>query len=159
MYGRSKLLGEVASETSLTIRTSIIGHERLNKKSFLEWAISQKGCQVDGYKSAIFSGLPTFEIALVLEKYILHSSDLTNGLFHLSGSPISKYDLLSLISEAYELDLVVMPQSMPAIDRSLDSSVFREITGYGPEPWNVLVSSMKSDYDKSSAPYWTNSLL
>ena len=94
LYGLSKRLGEVLSETSLTLRTSIIGHELNSNLSLLDWFLSQES-KVKGYKKAIFSGLTTIEIGKVLEKIILPNKDLS-GLFHLSVNPISKYDLLNL---------------------------------------------------------------
>ena len=41
LYGVSKKLGELNDTNSLTIRTSIIGEEIQNKKSLLEWFLSQ----------------------------------------------------------------------------------------------------------------------
>ncbi len=40
-YGKSKSLGE--NQSIMNIRTSIIGEEKFNKKSLLEWVISNKG--------------------------------------------------------------------------------------------------------------------
>src|SRR5208282_1528495 len=37
LYGRTKLLGEVSEGSALTLRTSIIGRERVNGHGLLEW--------------------------------------------------------------------------------------------------------------------------
>lgn len=37
LYGRTKLLGEVAYDNSITLRTSIIGHELNRAKSLIDW--------------------------------------------------------------------------------------------------------------------------
>ena len=69
-YGRSKYLGEVLSETHLTIRTSIIGHELDNNVSLVDWFLSQDSA-VKGYKHAIFSGFPcVYSLPEILSKYI-----------------------------------------------------------------------------------------
>ena len=41
MYGFSKILGEVSYIDTLTLRTSIIGHELNSNLSLLEWFLSQ----------------------------------------------------------------------------------------------------------------------
>ncbi|MDQ4023895.1 MAG: SDR family oxidoreductase [Actinomycetota bacterium] len=55
LYGRSKLLGEVADGDCLTIRTSIIGRELSGASGLLEWFLAQEG-SVRGFRRAIFSG-------------------------------------------------------------------------------------------------------
>ena len=42
IYGISKKFGEVTMNNSITIRTSIIGHELNTKFGLLEWFLSQK---------------------------------------------------------------------------------------------------------------------
>ena len=53
IYGKSKLLGELNYENTLTIRKSVIGHELVSKKGLLEWFLAQKDF-VHGYKNVIF---------------------------------------------------------------------------------------------------------
>jgi len=88
LYGRTKLLGEVEYENSVTLRTSIIGHEINRSKSLVDWFLSQSG-EVKGFTKAVFSGLPTIEVANVLKNYVIPKPRLT-GLYHLSVDPISK---------------------------------------------------------------------
>jgi len=144
LYGRSKLLGEVLSDHSLTLRTSIIGHELFTSHSLLEWFLKQTKT-VKGYKKAIFSGFPTIEIARILDSYVLSDSSLS-GLYHLSSNPINKYDLLSLIAEAYNKIIELIPDEKVVIDRSLNSSNFRNATGFHPKTWKQLIYEM---YDYS----------
>ena len=118
-YGRSKLLGEVTYGNAITLRTSIIGHELNSKRSLLEWFLQSKG-QVNGYHKAIFSGLPTNELASVIEKFVIPNMDLV-GLFHVSAHPISKCKLLELIASEYNHDIKILRSNDLVIDRSLDS--------------------------------------
>jgi len=53
-YGLSKIQGEISNKNSITLRTSIIGKELKNKKSLLEWFLSQKG-KIYGFSKVIFS--------------------------------------------------------------------------------------------------------
>lgn len=141
LYGRSKFIGEVDYLNAITLRTSIIGHELDNARSLVGWFLSQEE-PVSGYRKAVFSGLPTVEIAHVIRDLIIPNSSL-RGLYHVSADPINKYDLLCLIAKTYCKDIDVRPDDNFVIDRSLDSSKFRKATGFSPKPWPALVESMK----------------
>ena len=142
LYGKSKFLGEVDYPNAITLRSSIIGHELNGARSLVDWFLSQKGT-VLGYKNAIFSGLPTIEIARVIRDFVLPHAEL-QGVYHVSSEPINKYDLLCLVANAYGKKIEIKPDEMLVIDRSLDSSRFRSATGYKPKAWPDLVASMKS---------------
>lgn len=140
LYGRSKLLGEVDAPHTLTLRTSIIGHELAGARSLVNWFLSCEG-PVRGYQRAIFSGLSTVEVARVIQDHIIERPDL-RGLYHLSADPISKFDLLSLIADCYGKTIEIEPDQSTVIDRSLDSTRFREETGYRPPSWPALIDEM-----------------
>jgi dTDP-4-dehydrorhamnose reductase len=144
LYGRSKILGEVSGPGCLTLRTSMIGPELNRRLGLLEWARSQAGRQVQGYRQAVFSGLPTICLAQVVAMLLADYPDM-EGLFHVAAEPISKYDLLHLINDRYRLALDIVPTDAPACDRSLDGTSFRERTGFVAEPWPVLVDMMARD--------------
>lgn len=141
LYGRSKLLGEVTGEGAVTLRTSIIGPELGGSHSLLEWFLAQQGA-VSGYTRAIFSGLPTVELARVIRDHVLPRPDL-QGLYHVAGSPISKHELLKIIAQAYGRETSIVPEAAVTIDRSLDASRFNDRTGYAPPPWPELVDAMR----------------
>jgi dTDP-4-dehydrorhamnose reductase len=140
VYGRTKLLGEVDYPHALTLRTSIIGHELASHHSLVCWFLSQCG-PVRGYSQAIFSGLPTVEIARVIDEYVLDRPEL-RGLYHLSAEPIDKFSLLQLVAKTYGKQTGITEDRALVIDRSLDSTRFRNATGYRPEPWPDLVRRM-----------------
>jgi dTDP-4-dehydrorhamnose reductase len=140
VYGRTKLLGEVDYPHALTLRTSIIGHELSSRHSLVCWFLSQQE-SVRGFSQAVFSGLPTVEIARVIDKYVLERPEL-HGLYHLSAEPIDKFSLLQLIATAYGKDIEITDDRALIIDRSLDSTRFRNATGYQPEPWPDLIRRM-----------------
>jgi dTDP-4-dehydrorhamnose reductase len=140
LYGQSKLIGEVSYPNAVTLRTSLIGHELSGNRSLVNWFLSQTG-SVKGFRRAIFSGLPTIEIARVIHKFVLPSPEL-HGLYHLSVDPISKFDLLSLVAKVYSKDIDIIPDDSLIVDRSLDSSRFRAATGFSPKPWPELIQAM-----------------
>lgn len=140
LYGRSKYLGEVDYPHAVTLRTSIIGHEHVSARGLLEWFLSQQG-NVKGYTRAIFSGLPTVELARVIHDFVLPNRGL-RGVYHVAAEPINKYDLLKLVAEVYRKDVTIIPDDRLVIDRSLDASRFRAATGYTAPAWRELVTSM-----------------
>lgn len=142
MYGISKFLGEVNYPNTITLRTSIIGHELSGTRSLVDWFLSQQE-SVLGYKNAIFSGLPTIEIAKLISRYVIPNPHLT-GIYHVSAEPINKYELLKLIAEVYLKDIEIVKDVDVKIDRSLNSSRFRALTGFTPSSWLEMVSAMRN---------------
>jgi dTDP-4-dehydrorhamnose reductase len=144
LYGRTKYLGEVSYPHCVTLRTSIIGHELKGRYGLIEWFLSQAQ-KVRGFRKAIYSGFPTIELARIIRDYVLPDSAL-RGVYHVSSEPISKYDLLRLVAERYGKEIEIEPYDDFMQDRSLDSAIFREMTGYHPPAWDKLVEMMYRDF-------------
>jgi len=140
LYGRSKLLGEVVYPHAITLRTSIIGHELSGNRSLVNWFLAQQGA-VKGFTRAIFSGLPTVELATIVRDVVLPHKELY-GLYHVSAKPINKFDLLQMLARVYEKNIKINPSEELIIDRSLNSDRFKDITGYAPPDWPTLVRRM-----------------
>jgi hypothetical protein len=64
--------------------------------SLLDWFLSQND-SAPGYAKAIFSGLPTSELAAVIRDVVVPREALA-GIYHVSAAPICKLDLLHLIA-------------------------------------------------------------
>ncbi|WP_423680128.1 dTDP-4-dehydrorhamnose reductase family protein [Undibacterium sp. WLHG33] len=141
LYGRSKFLGEVSARHCITLRTSIIGTELDSHSSLVGWFLNQSN-EVKGYRNAIFSGLPTVEIARIIRQFVLPNKNLS-GMYHLSAEPICKFDLLNLVAKEYGKDISIIPDETLKIDRSLNSDNFRNVTGYIPRDWTTLIKEMK----------------
>jgi dTDP-4-dehydrorhamnose reductase len=144
LYGRSKALGEVTEPPCLTIRTSIIGHELRGKLGLIEWFLAQEH-SVRGFTKAIFNGFPTVALAGIIKEFLLDDARLT-GLYHVAAAPIAKYDLLKLVAGQYDKEIEIMADDTVKVDRSLDSTLFRKITGYTPPSWPELVAEMHRHY-------------
>lgn len=140
LYGISKLMGEVDYPNAITLRTSIIGHELDGARSLVDWFLSQQGI-VSGFAKAFFSGLPTVEIARIIRDFVIPHPEM-RGLYHVSAEPISKFDLLVLVASIYGKDIKIVPNDELVIDRSLDSTRFRDVTGYHPACWSELIKLM-----------------
>jgi dTDP-4-dehydrorhamnose reductase len=142
LYGRSKFLGEVSYRHAITLRTSIIGRELESAHGLIGWFLAQQG-QCKGFRRAIFSGLPTVELARVIDKLVIPRPDLS-GVYHVASLPISKYDLLNLVAEVYRKPIKIVPDDNLVIDRSLNADRFRAATGYVAPEWPELVRLMHS---------------
>jgi dTDP-4-dehydrorhamnose reductase len=140
LYGRSKLLGEPNGRGVLTIRTSMIGRELESANGLLEWFLSQSG-EVRGFTEAMFTGPTAPVLADAIADLIELHPDL-EGIWHLGAEPISKYDLLILLRDAYQLDLQVEADDSVKVDRTLDSSRFRAATGWAAPPWPEMVAAL-----------------
>lgn len=140
IYGLSKYLGEVRDRQAITLRTSIIGPELNSAHGVVGWFLAQRA-GVKGFRRAVFSGLPTVELARVLRDFVLPRADMS-GLYHVSAEPISKHDLLTLVAREYGKSIDIVPDDSVVIDRSLDSSRFRDHTSYVPPAWPQLVRDM-----------------
>lgn len=121
VYGRSKALGEIINEKDLTIRTSIIGPElKKNGEGLFHWFMQQTD-KVNGFKTAIWGGVTTLELAKSIDAAI--EKNLT-GLVQLSnGIGISKYDLLHLFKEIWnKKDIEILPYNGNGVDKSIAKS-------------------------------------
>lgn len=108
IYGLSKNLGEIINNKDLTFRTSIIGPELKNGSGLFHWFMSQNG-EVEGYKSAIWTGVTTLELAKAIDKAI--DLDLS-GLYHLVNNDIiNKFDLISLFNKYFKENKIAINEN------------------------------------------------
>ena len=141
LYGRSKLLGELDGAATLTIRTSMIGRELERANGLLEWFLGEAGGSVRGFTRAVFSGPTTPVLSRALAEVIERHHDL-EGLYHLGAEPIDKYRLLCMLRDAFSLEIEIERDDSVEVDRSLDSSRFREATGWEPPSWTEMVAEL-----------------
>lgn len=144
LYGRTKLLGEVEDENSLTIRTSMVGRELAGAHGLIEWFLGQRGGQVRGFQRAVFSGFTTGALSGIIAGIISEHSEL-HGLWHVAADPISKFELLTLVKQAYGLDIKIEPDEAFVCDRSLNGNRFRATTGFAPPSWSEMIEQIRQD--------------
>jgi len=146
LYGRTKLMGEVVAQGCVTLRTSMIGHDPKLQNGLVSWFLNQKGtCK--GFSNAIFSGFPVTVLARIIRDYVVPHPKL-EGIYNLASSPISKFDLLRLISEIYDTSVTVIPDNSIKINRSLNASSFNTATQYVAPSWGELITVMRDDYSR-----------
>ena len=85
--------------------------------------------------------MSTVELARIIEQALL-TKPVLHGLYHISAATIDKMSLLQLVAKEYGKNIEILPDEKVSIDRSLDSSRFRKITGYTPPSWPDLINMM-----------------
>jgi dTDP-4-dehydrorhamnose reductase len=143
IYGKSKFVGELTEAPGLTIRSSIIGPELNSQLSLFEWFRANKGGAVKGYTGAMYSGLTTLEMSRLVSKMIFEHPKLF-GRWTVASPTISKFELLEVINDIFELNIKIAPESDFKCDRSLDGSRFTRETGYAAPPWRTMIQDLKN---------------
>ena len=141
LYGQSKHQGEVADAHSVTLRTSVIGHELGTNLALLDWFLSQRFQAINGYTKAIYSGFTTLEMARIVDRILTQHTDLS-GVWHVASEPISKFGLLQLCREKLGWEGVIEPNDEFVCDRSLNADRFNQATGYTPPSWEAMISEL-----------------
>jgi dTDP-4-dehydrorhamnose reductase len=123
VYGKTKSLGEVSSENVLNLRCSIIGPEKKNKKSLLEWFINQpNNANVSGYKNHLWNGITTFAFAKICKGII--ENELWFNLQHvIPANAINKSDMLKVFADVFSRKDINIKESNAeeSIDRTIST--------------------------------------
>jgi len=144
LYGKTKFLGEVNYSGCLTIRTSIIGRELDTNHGLIEWFLSQEGKTVSGYKKAIFSGLTTQALSVIIGKIIEDFPEI-HGIRQIASEPVSKYDLLNLVKKTYNLSITIEPDETVKNNRTLNADTFKKETNIKIPSWEYMIDQMYRD--------------
>jgi dTDP-4-dehydrorhamnose reductase len=145
LYGRSKFLGEVSDDHSLTIRTSIIGRELDHFDSLVEWFLRQRGV-IKGFTRAIYTGITTNQMAHIVSRLLVEQPRMT-GLYQIASDKVTKYDLLMMMREAFGVRdrIQIDPSDEPVCDRSLRGDRFLAATGITVPSWPDMLQELASD--------------
>lgn len=140
LYGQSKWLGDVTGPNVFTLRTSFIGLEPNRKASLIEWFLAQTQ-PISGYTQAIYSGFTTLEMVRIVALVLSAPKELA-GLYHVSSSPISKYDLLVSLRDALGSELSISRYADFSCNRSLNGDKFNRAFGYTPPTWSAMIQEL-----------------
>jgi dTDP-4-dehydrorhamnose reductase len=83
-------------------------------------------------------------MAGIIRRVLLDHPEL-HGMLQVSSQAINKHDLLVLLKRAYGIDVEITPSDRVCIDRSLDSTRFRTLTGFEPPSWPSMIDDMAAD--------------
>jgi dTDP-4-dehydrorhamnose reductase len=102
LYGLSKVSGEHESESMMTIRCSIIGHEVKSSVSLMDWFLSQPATtSVNGYTNHFWNGVTTLTFARVIHGIIAKNTYSPGTIHFVPKDQISKFELLKILAEKF----------------------------------------------------------
>lgn len=141
-YGRAKALGELRDSRNLTLRQSIVGPDIDSAGiGLLNWFMAQRG-SVDGWTSAVWTGLTTLELARAVEAC---ATDGTTGLVNMvpDGTGVTKFELLSLFNRFIRRQAIVV---RPVEGRGADKSLIRTALpdAYRPAPYEQQMEELSA---------------
>lgn len=147
LYGRTKALGEINYSHTLTIRSSFIGQELFDKTELLDWFLSQKGKTINGFKKVLYSGVSTRFMAAVVKDILFNFPNLS-GLYQLAPeNPISKYELLSIAKDAFNIAVNINADEKHVHLPTLDGSKLRNAIHLKTPSWKEMMSDLALDKD------------
>ena len=144
-YGKTKGLGEINSKSSLTIRSSMIGPELFTKTELFEWIINNKEKEINGFSTVMYSGVTTVYMARLLADLIDNHKNLS-GIYNVASKPISKFQLLHLINDNFDLGLIINFDKTVISNKTLNASKIEKEIGLQTPSWDELISNLKKDY-------------
>ena len=116
-YDRSKALGELDDEYSVTLRNSIVGPDiKKTGIGLMNWFMQQDG-PVKGFKHAIWTGQTTLQLAKTMERAAIQEP---HGIYNMvPDDSISKYELLKLFNKIRPNPIEIIPEDNFTADKSL----------------------------------------
>ena len=141
-YGQTKALGETRYDHCLTIRSSFIGQELAVHSELLDWFLAQRGQHLKGFTHALYTGVSTPVMARVVGDIIADHPDVS-GLYQLSvPEPISKYDLLCLARDAFDLEVEITPDDAFEIRPTLNGTALRSVLNLTLPTWPEMMAEL-----------------
>lgn len=151
-YGKTKADGEINSENTLTIRSSMIGREIFNKTELMEWVFSNKNKKIYGFNNVVYSGVTSLWMSKTVVQILKEFPDLS-GIYNISSEPISKFDLISKINNCFELNIDIEADSSFFSNKSLNSSKFFLKTNFEKPNWDKMLLRLYQDNIENSNIY------
>ncbi len=142
LYGSSKSLGE--TKNGCCIRTSIIGLGSKDNVSLLDWITTTNNKQIKGFENHFWNGLTCLELSIIIRN-IIRSNVLWRGCRHVFSNPVSKYELLKMYNDIFNLNKKIVPvNSYAQCDRTLNSKFHLPV----PKTIKDQLKELKKYHDK-----------
>ena len=127
------------------MRTSFIGRElTIPTHGLVEWFLAHQKKTVRGFEKAVYTGFTSIELARIIALIIMNYPDIC-GVYQVASKPITKYNLLHLLKEIFELDVNITCDKDFCCDLSLNMGRFTQTTGYISPSWEEMIRTMHKD--------------
>ena len=125
VYGKTKNLGEVYSDTMYHVRCSIIGPETKAHLSLMDWFLGQpKAAELNGYTNHQWNGVTTLQFARICQGIISADISIEHMQHIIPGNLITKANLLKAFAKEFDRsDITINSVEAPkVIDRTLQTN-------------------------------------
>lgn len=155
IYAQTKSLGEIEYSNHITLRTSIIGPDLNNNGIGLFKWIFKNNNDIVAFPNVFWGGVTTLELSKAID-FIINNNPKIN-LVHLTNSlKISKFDLIKIINNVFNLNLNLIPDPCPKHDKSLINT--NEKFDYNVPSYEKMIEEL-FDYMKSNKSLFANYIL
>ena len=125
VYGKTKSLGEIVSNSVLHLRASIIGPEVGRSTSLLEWFRGQaKNAKVNGFKDHLWNGITTYQFGRLCEGLISQNISISGVRHVIPRDIVTKLELLNILQASYSRQDITINETLSSkrIDRTLKTN-------------------------------------
>jgi len=122
VYGKSKIVGEFLTSNKSVVRSSIIGPEKGEGKSLLNWFYNEHSSEINGFNNHLWNGVTTLNFSKIVHGIVEGKHDV--GLIqHLIPSDVvTKYELLNMFSKHFKKTIKINKiDAENVIDRTLNT--------------------------------------
>jgi len=141
-YGLTKSISESISTDSLVLRICPIGFDKFKRKSLFNFIYDNKNKQINGYNNVFFNGTTTIIIINEIIR-IIESKKYIYGIRHITGPKVSKYELLTIINNEFNLNKNIIPLDEPKISRLLKD----DLIDSNQLNWNKMIKDLQILFD------------
>ena len=115
-----KLVAKLNTLKKYLLRGSIVGPERGEGKSLLNWFLSQNSNKVNGFIDHMWNGITTLNFAKIVDGMIKNNNFNTYTQHVLPRDEVSKYELLLYFKNYFNVDVVIEESnSSNSVNRTL----------------------------------------
>ena len=120
IYGKTKIGGETEHSEKYLLRGSIVGPEKGDGKSLLNWFLSQNSNKVNGFSDHMWNGITTLNFAKIVDGMIKNNNFSNYSQHVLPQDEVSKYELLLYFNKYFNADVAVEESnSSNSVNRTL----------------------------------------
>ena len=141
-YGLTKSISETISKDSLVLRICPIGFDKFKRKSLFNFIYDNKNKEINGYNNVFFNGTTTIVIINEIIK-IIESKKYIYGIRHITGPKISKFNLLNIINNEFNLNKNILELNEPKLSRLLKDDLI--ISNH--LNWNKMIKDLEILFD------------
>lgn len=137
-YGKIKYLSENISTSSIVIRATFVGIDKIKNNGISNWLLNSNK-KIIGYSGYYFSPIPTQFFYYAIKK-IIKNKTINKGLYHLGSKKISKYQYLNLLAKKFQINTIIDKSSSIKVNRVLNSAKFDHDFDFFIPEWEKLIN-------------------